>query len=140
MSSMGLSVQGKRCWLPLSVLVNTHTHTQSASVCVCANIVNCLDGCRRCRRRSRKTVEQKQFAQHEHKKKTRIRPVIINERIYERPCRHSQIFWCICHGRGVAVVITVIEFYAATADSSCCAALRGNFAILTQQKQQRFSG
>lgn len=37
--------------------LSTHTHTQSASVCVCANIVNCLDGCRRCRRRSRKTVE-----------------------------------------------------------------------------------
>lgn len=33
-SSMGLSVQWKRCWLPLSVLVNTHTQT-TVCVCVC---------------------------------------------------------------------------------------------------------
>lgn len=33
-SSMGLSVQWKRCWLPLSVLVNTYTQT-TVRVCVC---------------------------------------------------------------------------------------------------------
>lgn len=38
--SMVLSVQWKRSWLPLSVLVNTHTHTLYTGVCV-----SCLLGC-----------------------------------------------------------------------------------------------
>lgn len=64
---------------------------------------------------------------------SRIRPVIINDWIYGRPCRHSQIFGafvmtrrccgCGCH----SFVHTVIEFYAPTADIST---LRKNFVCL----------